>query len=122
MTTLGALNFLPPSRALRWLREAGPRHRDTADAASGPAPAAWTSMAGLAEGVSCVARGAQRAGAGHHQGDLGALALGGAHGRRAAAAGHPAVHGFGQALAVGRHRPGVEAPAAVPHDQRYLRG
>src|SRR5215469_12138293 len=37
---------LPPSRALRWLREAGPRHRDTATApgapyaAFGPVPAA----------------------------------------------------------------------------------
>src|SRR5438876_633620 len=37
----GALISLPPSRALRWLREAGPRRRDTADAAFGPAPAAF---------------------------------------------------------------------------------
>ncbi|HCU91549.1 MAG TPA: hypothetical protein DHU96_01815 [Actinobacteria bacterium] len=43
--------YLPPSRALRWLREAGPRRRDTADAGlcrrraskcRGPAPAART--------------------------------------------------------------------------------
>src|SRR5215831_13608961 len=32
--------FWPPSRALRWLREAGPRRRDTACEAFGPAPAA----------------------------------------------------------------------------------
>src|SRR5215471_10458991 len=35
-----ALIRLPPSRALRWLREAGPRRRDTTAAAFGPAPAA----------------------------------------------------------------------------------
>src|SRR5262249_30224575 len=34
------VTILPPSRALRWLREACPRRRDTADAAFGPAPAA----------------------------------------------------------------------------------
>src|SRR6516165_7750776 len=34
-----ALISLPPSRALRWLREASPRRRDAADAAFGPAPA-----------------------------------------------------------------------------------
>src|SRR5215469_4667414 len=50
--------FLPPSRALRWLREAGPRRRDTAAAlrvlaAFGPAPAAFLrGFRRSAEGVS----------------------------------------------------------------------
>src|SRR5689334_1343216 len=49
--------FLPPSRALRWLREAGPRRRDTAAslrvlAAFGPAPAAFLrGCCRLTEGV-----------------------------------------------------------------------
>src|SRR5262249_10046039 len=42
----------PPSRALRWLRKAGPRRRDTADAAFGPAPAALGSKPELTEAVS----------------------------------------------------------------------
>src|SRR5690242_6714478 len=45
-----ALISWPPSRALRWLREAGPRRRDTADAAFGPAPAAsrtWSRQTGV---------------------------------------------------------------------------
>src|SRR5215831_7858998 len=38
---------LPPSRALRWLREACPRRRDTA-----PAPAAWRDPRSVAAGLS----------------------------------------------------------------------
>src|SRR6266566_5223298 len=50
----------PPSRALRWLREAGPRRRDTADAAFGPAPAVpAASLARLlahVDGCACLFR------------------------------------------------------------------
>src|SRR5215469_2947959 len=42
-----ALISLPPSRALRWLREAGLRRRDTAGAAFGPAPAASSGPPGF---------------------------------------------------------------------------
>src|SRR5437660_10172146 len=52
VTGIAALIPLPPSRALRWLREACPRRRDTADAAFGPAPAAFQVGLRLAEGAS----------------------------------------------------------------------
>src|SRR4249920_1411219 len=52
VTGMAALIPWPPSRALRWLREACPRRRDTADAAFGPAPAAPVSGLGSTAGVS----------------------------------------------------------------------
>src|SRR5215831_13049881 len=52
VTGTAALTRLPPSRALRWLREACPRRRDTADAAFGPAPAAPVAGLELTAGVS----------------------------------------------------------------------
>src|SRR5215468_11217136 len=52
----------PPSRALRWLREAGPRRRDTADAAFDPAPAALVSSPESTEAASLGRVRAGRAG------------------------------------------------------------
>src|SRR5215831_720182 len=50
--SMAALISWPPSRALRWLREACPRRRETADAAFGPAPAAPMSRAELTADAS----------------------------------------------------------------------